>query len=231
MKSISSWKWLHLYVHGGSALKKPHEERSLLWGILLSVLWFIWDNIWKVASLTVCVVDGEASMEGNTNTAQRKMENTCKRKRCLHYVQRKTLNSCSNAVFITSHSTRWLVISVVQKMNTRQLPHRLFHALSLVLVTFIFLSRVGNMRPLTERKHHEQTESWSSQQHSEELPSLTCVKQRSHHLGRAAHDSSVLTWPSLFQIDDLTLSVSSRFVHSVCCHCVVYSLDGNEYGS
>lgn len=160
--------------------------------------------------------------------AQRKMENTCKRKRCLHYVQRKTLNSCSNAVFITSHSTRWLVISVVQKMNTRQLPHRLFHAFSLVLVTFIFLSRVGNMRPLTERKHHEQTESWSSQWGA---PFTDLRQTKVSSLRKAAHDSSVLTWPSLFQIDDLTLSVSSRFVHSVCCHCVVYSLDGNEYGS
>ena len=46
----------------------------------------------------------------------------------------------SNTVFITSHFDVQPDISGVQRTNTRQLRH----SVSLVLVTFIFLSRVGN---------------------------------------------------------------------------------------
>lgn len=230
MKSISSWKWLHLYVHGGSALKKPHEERSLLWGILLSVLWFIWDNIWKVASLTVCVVDGEASMEGNTNTAQRKMENTCKRKRCLHYVQTKTLNSFKRSFYHFTFDTLTCYISCSENEYTAASTQAL--SCSFSCTCYIHISEQSGKHASINWEEKSWTDwelKFTAAQWGAPFTDLRQTKVSS--LRKAAHDSSVLTWPSLFQIDDLTLSVSSRFVHSVCCHCVVYSLDGNEYGS
>lgn len=77
--------------------------------------------------------------------------------------RKQTLNSCFQTQFLSLHIlTCRLDISIVQRMNTWQLPHELFHCFSfffsLVLVTFIFLSRTGNTLTLPERKRHEKTE-------------------------------------------------------------------------
>lgn len=91
-------------------------------------------------------------------------------KKILHYVLRdshelKETNSklvFSNAVFITSHFDvqAWhFNCSENEYMTAPTWALSLFFFFfSLVLVTFIFLSRTGNMLTLPERKRHEKTE-------------------------------------------------------------------------
>lgn len=91
-------------------------------------------------------------------------------KKILHYVLRdshelKETNSklvFSNAVFITSHFDvqAWHInCSENEYMTAPTWALSLFFFFfSLVLVTFIFLSRTGNMLTLPERKRHEKTE-------------------------------------------------------------------------
>lgn len=91
-------------------------------------------------------------------------------KKILHYVLRdsdelKETNSklvFSNAVFITSHFDvqAWhFNCSENEYMTAPAWALSLFFFFfSLVLVTFVFLSRTGNMLTLPERKRHEKTE-------------------------------------------------------------------------
>lgn len=91
-------------------------------------------------------------------------------KKILHYVLRdshelKETNSklvFSNAVFITSHFDvqAWhFNCSENEYMTAPTWALSLFFFFfSLVLVTFVFLSRTGNMLTLPERKRHEKTE-------------------------------------------------------------------------
>lgn len=120
-----------------------------------------------------------------------------------------TLNSCFQTQFLSLHIlTCSPDISIVQKMNTWQLPHKLFHSFSLVLVTFIFRSTTGNTLPLPERKDMKrlrdkkaaaQTRTVRHDYFNGTKPTLiflTCIKQRPEHVGEETYDFSAKTWAS-----------------------------------